>query len=314
MNKVPNCINAANCSIGIVTYLERFETYFQPLIKRLSFLFPDYDINVFINGHHDIVRQTRFLRDITAFLCPYPRIHYLTHMEHQPLARGWNWLILMSTHPWTLILNDDVYCDLEFRYHLEKLEDLPTIFTLNGSFSHFVINKEVISRVGWFDERFIGVGWEDGDMICRLAFHGIPLEDIVLRGLRNYGAEQKDAGWIKESGMIYKKYASVNLETFKKKWWHSHWSSVPQKGSFKITYHGDEWTVAPNNALGPMPCYYPISCLDVPRNPSRRPIVLGPCLVWALSFISTCLGQARRCLNPLIRYLRGVFVKKESAR
>jgi hypothetical protein len=193
----------------------------------------------------------------------------------------------MSSLPWVLILNDDIYCDLEFRYHLEKLEDLPTIFTLNGSFSHFVINKEVISRVGWFDERFIGVGWEDGDMICRLAFRGVPLEHIPLEGLRNYVAGQKDTGWAKKSTAIYHKYAGVNLEVFKKKWWHSHWSPVPQKGAFKISYCGDEWTVAPNDALGEMPFYYPLSCLEVPGNSSRRPISLGACQARALA------GQAK---------------------
>jgi hypothetical protein len=313
MTTESHCISPRNCSIGVVTYLGRFKTYFQPLIKRLAFLFPDYDITVFINGHHDIVKQTAYLRNVTAFLSAYPRVRYLINVEHQPLARGWNWLILLSSRPWVLILNDDVYCDLEFRYHMEKLTDLPAIFTINVSFSHFVINKEVISRVGWFDERFLGVGWEDADMICRLAYHGIPLEHIMLPGLRNYIAEQKDAGWEKESGMTNNKYASVNLDVFKKKWWHSHWGPVPTEGSFKLLYRDVECRVAPNDALGEMPCYYPLSCLEVPGNPSRSPLTLGTCLARVLSFISACLWQARRNLGPLVKGLRKLYAKMGSA-
>lgn len=301
MSNELNRINAATCSLGIVTYLGRFETYFQPLIKRLSLLFPDYDLNVLINGHHDIVKQTRYLRNVTAFLRAYPRVRYLTHVEHQPLARGWNWLILMSAQPRVLILNDDVYCDLEFRHHLEKLSNIPPIFTLNSSWSHFVISKEVIARVGWFDERFYGTGWEDGDMICRLALHGIPLGNFVLQGLRNYVAAADDPGWAEKSGTTHHKYASVNLETFKKKWWHSHYSEVPQKGSFKIRYHDEEWTVAPNDALGTMPCYYPLSCLETSGKPARKPFCLSAYPVRALSMISMFLGQARRNLAALVR-------------
>jgi|YelNatPaOPRAMG01_1025707.scaffolds.fasta_scaffold00559_12 hypothetical protein len=301
--KGPNRLNAATCSLGIVTYLGRFETYFQPLIKRLAFLFPDYEINVFINGHHDIVKQTGYLRRISAFLSDYPQVRYLTNVDHQPLARGWNWLILMSTRPWVLILNDDVYCDLEFRYHLEKLANIPSVFTFNFSWSHFVINKAVIFRVGWFDERFSGVGWEDGDMICRLALHGVPLEHIILPGLRNYVAEQKDAGWAKKSEISHNRYASVNLEIFKKKWWHSHWSPVPAQGSFRIAYGGDEWTVASKDALGPMPQFYPFSCLTAPGNLTKRPLSLAAYPAQVLSRASAILWQARRKVAPLIKTL-----------
>ena len=168
------------CSIGIVTYLGRFETYFKPLIRKIHFLFPDYDIIVFINGHYDTIKQIQYLKDVTYFLRKYPNIRYVTNLEHQPLARGWNWLVFMAKNQKILILNDDVSFNWEFRHNLERLPSVPDIFTLNGSWSHFVISKEIIRKVGWFDERFYGVGDEDIDYKFRLSMSEINLFDVAL--------------------------------------------------------------------------------------------------------------------------------------
>ena len=48
-------------SIGVVTYLGRFDTYFKPLLRRLNLIFPDYDIIVFLNGHHNLEKADRLL-------------------------------------------------------------------------------------------------------------------------------------------------------------------------------------------------------------------------------------------------------------
>jgi hypothetical protein len=53
-------------SIGVVTYLGRYETNFQPFMREPVSIFPDREITVFINGHYDIVQQTAYLKKITA--------------------------------------------------------------------------------------------------------------------------------------------------------------------------------------------------------------------------------------------------------
>lgn len=254
-------LTSRNCSIGIVTYLGRFAEYFQPLIRRLQSIFPDYDLNVFLNGHYDQAKQIQYLREATAFLRSYPAVRYVTNWEHQPLARGWNWLVLMARGEQVLILNDDVDFTWEFRHHLEHLRGLPGIFTLNGSFSHFVISKEIIRQVGWFDERFLGIGWEDTDYICRLAGQGIPLGDIAIPGLANYVAPQKECAWAPQSGTASGKYAQMNLELFLKKWHHSDYGPVPEEGSFKVDYFGYQWSAALIEGTEAMPQFYPLDCL-----------------------------------------------------
>jgi hypothetical protein len=294
-------------SIGIVTYLGRFESYFQPLVRKLHFLFPDYEKNVFINGHYDTVRQFQYLRDVTAFLGHYPDFRYVTNLHHQPLARGWNWLMLMSRCNQVLILNDDISFDLEFRHNLESLRLVDQVFMLNHSWSHFVINKQVIRRVGWFDERFIGVGYEDIDYVLRLGMNGVPLGNAMIHGLHNHSALQDNAGWANLSGVFQGKYASMNEEVFLKKWFRSDFGPVPQKGSFTVRYDVAEWTVALNEALEAMPEYYPLDCLDSPDKQwqtRKRPLgalIAKTCsfshsLYWRLRL--TAGGWLRRCFGP----------------
>jgi len=259
-------LTATNCSIGVVTYLGRFESYFQPLIRRLHFLFPDYDINVFINGHYDTVKQIQYLKDITCFLRKYPAIRYVTNLEHQPLARGWNWLVFMAKNDRILILNDDVSFNWEFRHNLENLPSVPHIFTLNGSWSHFVISKDIIRKVGWFDERFLGVGDEDGDYICRLAMEGLPLKNISVRRLNNYVASQEDAGWANFSNIVNEKYSQINREFFLKKWYHSAFDEVPIEGSIPLIFDGGSYRIALREGCDDMPEYYPMTVLLTERN------------------------------------------------
>jgi hypothetical protein len=253
---------AFKCSIGIVTYLGRFASYFQPLVRKLHFLFPDYEINVFINGHYDLVKQLQYLRKVTTFLRKYRNIRYVTNLHHQPLARGWNWLILMSQCDNVLILNDDVSFEPEFRYNLERLGAVPKIFMLNHAWAHFVVSKDVILRVGWFDERFLGVGDEDIDYVLRLGMKGIPLGNFSIHGLHNHWASQEDAGWSNLSEVVEGKYARMNREFFLKKWFRSDYGAVPERDSFTVRYDVAEWTVALNKDLEPMPEYYPLECLD----------------------------------------------------
>lgn len=301
-------ITASTCAIGIVTYLGRFETYFQPLIRRLHFLFPDYEINIFINGHHDICEQVRYLNKVTAFLQPYSQVRYLTHLRHQPLARAWNCLMLMSSRDRVLMLNDDVFPELEFRHRLEGLENPPDFCAINRSFSHFLISKAIIRRVGWFDERFLGIGHEDGDYLCRMASLGLAPEIIKLHGLINYVAPATKASWAKISEVVHGKYARVNFEIFKQKWWHSNYGPVPRPGSVKISYGDEEWTVAPNTALEPMPNFYPLECLDRGEAvPNRRTVGMNIAAIMArlLSFLHYLLREGKRGLGTGLRSLLG---------
>lgn len=302
-----NAINAATCSIGVVTYLGRFEISFRPLLRRLALLFPDYEINVFINGHYDIAKQVHYLMEVTRFLQQFGNVRYLTNVEHQSLARGWNWLILMSTCDNILVLNDDVIFTYEFRYNLEKLKEVPDIFLINDSWSHFVINKKVVRKVSWFDERFVGLGCEDHDYTFRLAMKGIIADTLTVPGIWNQSSPQVDPGWAKMSAVDLEvgRHTEVNRNFLKKKWYWSDYEDVPEQGSVNVWYpaYHMEWTVALKEDPGEMPHFYPLSCLDGSEN--YQPTIcqqLSACFPKGLSFLSRFFWKFRRVLRLKSRW------------
>jgi len=208
-----------NYSIGVVTYVARYEKYFIPLIKQLTSVFPDREIICTINGHPDTSLQIEYLKNVTTFLDQFPNIKYLTYETHQPIAKCWNWLILMSFSPAILILNDDIKINLLFRKDFEKcLENNKDFFIINKSWSHFLISKNIIREIGWFEERLLGSGNEDGDYINRMAIKKKKTTNELCRGIINYVAEQENAGWKNICGIAHGKYSSINKEFMIKKW------------------------------------------------------------------------------------------------
>jgi len=285
-----------NFSIGVVTYLGRFESHFRRLIRDLNFAFPDCDINVFINGHYDSVKQIEYIRKVTSFLRQYNNIKYVTHERHQPLARGWNWLVMMSGNDKILILNDDITVRPGFRYEIrDKLASSPDFFTINGSWSHFMISKEIVRKVGWFDERFIGVGDEDGDYMCRLAMYGIPIKSVAIPGIDNHVAEQNDCGWANFSSVIDGKYAQVNRDFFVKKWFHSGFEAVP-KPHFILQYKTESYEVALKEPIDEMPLYYPAGVLD---SNCKAPLPSATIRAVLAHVIGTIDAKARRAVLQL---------------
>lgn len=207
-------------SIGVVTYVARLEEFFIPLIKQLTAIFPDKEIVCVINGHPDTTLQIGYLKHVTAFLAGYPNVRYLSYESHQPLARCFNWLLMMSFAHRMLILNDDVSLNLLFRKDFEKnLKEHPDFFIINHSWSHVLISKAVVKRVGWFEERLAGTGNEDGDYRIRMEKEGLSLPEVDCKGVINYVAPQKNAGWQNISATTKdSKYSAVNRQFIEEKY------------------------------------------------------------------------------------------------
>ena len=154
-------------SIGIVTYIERFNKSFKKLAKDLSEQFPDVEKNVVLNGFPDKIRQISYIKEATKYLSELGFERVITYEEHQSLAKGWNMLVIMSDAEKVLILNDDCEIQGGFRLEFESQRGDREWLFLNESFSHFITSKSVVRKVGWFDERFAGIGHEDGDYARR---------------------------------------------------------------------------------------------------------------------------------------------------
>ncbi|MEI6835557.1 MAG: hypothetical protein WCK59_01875 [Candidatus Falkowbacteria bacterium] len=255
--------NNHNYSIGVVTYINRYHTYFKKNIESLAKYFPDKQIICIINGHPDKVRNIAYLKEITSWLSTFNNVKYVTFEDHQSLAKCWNWILLMSSTENNLFLNDDISVKQKFRQDFEShLADNLDFFAINNSFSHFLLNKKVVKKIGWFDERFLGVGYEDGDYLIRLAQGGIDLVSVTCRDIVNFIAKNYDPGFKEIStSMMNDKYSSVNGEFMRKKWFFNHLGDVDFGHDIEFFWNDQEYLVKLKDEMA-TPVFYSYELLD----------------------------------------------------
>lgn len=207
-------------SIGVVTYHARFEEYLKPLITNLTRIFPDKEIICVLNGHPEKTLQIKYLDKATEFLSQFPNVRYLAQATFQPLTRSWNQLVILSRTEKIAIISDDVFVGDIFREELEKcIDNHDTLFLINRTWCHFVISKETVRKVGWFEERFPGIGWEDNDYMFRMKMAGVPCPSEKVLGILNLSTDNdNNPGWENPKGREMK-YTSANEDYFRTKWW-----------------------------------------------------------------------------------------------
>lgn len=152
--------------IGITTFKERFDSHFVPLIKDLS----GFNVIVAVNASNKTGLDNEYRRRMLSFLSEYDNVSPIFYQEMRGLAKMWNDLVIHCPVSHMLLLNDDVRvknAKVLMRSLNETAATKSNFFLINGSFSHFVIAKHTLEDLNWFDERFLGFGEEDGDMIFR---------------------------------------------------------------------------------------------------------------------------------------------------
>lgn len=259
-----------NYTIGVVTYIKRFDKFFLPLAKELNRIFPDKQKIYILNGFYDKKMQWKYIQKVLSLkFLKNERVQIIPFEDNQSLAKCWNLSILMAPSEKILILNDDTLISPDFRYELEKKINKHDTFTINKSWSHFVISKNIVKKVGWFEERLPGVGLEDGDYLLRLAKYknikNVP-ENYILNinclGLGNIVADNKDPGWKKKSSSVDNKYCSENYKFFKQKW-------VRSKKHIKgAIFHVGSYYKQKQNMQTPL--FYPLDLLNYPKKYSTN--------------------------------------------
>jgi len=154
-------------SIGIVTCKYRYEKYFIPLLEKIKSIKPDIEIVCCVNGesHEDFDNEYR--SNILKLCSDYENVFPMIWTTFRAISKLWNTCIINATENHVLMLNDDVMINENFFNFIDQLDEDET-FTINGSWSIFMVNRKQIHDTGWFDERMLGVGNEDGDMAYRL--------------------------------------------------------------------------------------------------------------------------------------------------
>lgn len=180
-------------SIGITTFEHRFDQYFIPLLSRVREYDNETEIIVAVNGEHNKDFGEDYRKKILEFLSTRKNVYPVFFPRFRGLSKLWNTIIIHATHDHILMLNDDIM--ITKRNFIEKVKGKITqhdgkSFVINQSWSHYVINRMEIDELGYFDERLLGIGEEDGDITWRyINKYEKPLLNFKMRGIINYADE-----------------------------------------------------------------------------------------------------------------------------
>jgi hypothetical protein len=155
--------------ILITTFEKRQFTSALPLVKQIRDAGIQYPICIFLNGNlnrdHNSEARSKFLHEISKL----QDVGVITNFEMSGLARNWNLGIQILGTELTACFNDDLIVTKQFKKELDMVyeaADVAGLITIIG-FSAFVLSRKLIDKIGWFDERFLGIGDEDGDYVWR---------------------------------------------------------------------------------------------------------------------------------------------------
>lgn len=208
-----------NFSIGITTYIARYENFFKRTIRQISTLFPGTEIIVLINGYHNLDIQKKYLVKITEELKQYKNVKTISHETPVGLSKIWNEIIIHSTNEKVFILNDDIVLSPGFPKYLLTSSILShDICLINNTWSHFLISKKIIKKYGWFDERFKEIGNEDQDYEFTLLADNYKINNFGVAGIKSLSVFTEDFSFGPDVTLVNKKYTLSNLNFLNRKW------------------------------------------------------------------------------------------------
>lgn len=190
-------------SIVITTFDKRFQEFLIPLIRNIKQERPDVEIVVAANGSCNAPFNESYRRALLEFLSTQSNCFPIVFPTFQSLAKMWNRGILTATQERVLVLNDDLNIPAGSRHDFfdafeKALSTEPGTFKINGSFSHYVIRKQELIDVGFFDERLLGLGEEDGDFYWRYhERYGREIPSLSLPNIENICSDIADDGYTK---------------------------------------------------------------------------------------------------------------------
>ncbi|HIJ77957.1 MAG: hypothetical protein OEY01_01450 [Desulfobulbaceae bacterium] len=195
--EIPPPINQPEqLSIGITTFEHRFKEYFIPLLTTIRKFDPDIEVIVSINGEHNLPFNEDYRKQILSFLATQRRVFPIFFPQFRGVSKLWNTIVIHASNNNILLLNDDIAITNPNFPRIIKgciKKNRHKSFTVNNSFSHFVIARDELDTIGYFDEKLLGIGEEDGDFVWRyMKQYGEPLPNFELDCFKNFAAKTSD--------------------------------------------------------------------------------------------------------------------------
>jgi hypothetical protein len=201
--------------IVIVTFEARQFTRAISLIKQIRLSGVTEPIALVVNGNFHAAFDPKLRQELYLTLASTPNVFPIFIRKFHGLSHNWNLGIRLLGCETTLVLNDDLWVNISnFKAKLYRIlngSSARSLVTINRSFSHFLIRDSALKLIGWFDERFVGIGEEDGDYYLRysLRFSEPPLDfhtnSIVHFNDSDSGAERKGVSKYSLANLVYSK-------------------------------------------------------------------------------------------------------------
>lgn len=210
-------------TIGITTFLNRYELFFKPLVRKLMFLFPESRIIVAANGSVLRDKQQEYIVSLKEFCSHFRNIELITYEQPMGLSHLWNRIIKKAVDDSVMMLNDDLRLRTGFGKFIERSGILrEELATINSSWSHFLISQEFYTLVGEFDEELREIGGEDDDYLARLVMRGLRPADFTFKGIARSRKRRNRVPDINSYGKDMTKedggYSTYNIGYLRRKW------------------------------------------------------------------------------------------------
>lgn len=182
----------SNITVSLVTFKER-RFLINKLIPRLRKFIPDtVDIVLAVNGNYEEPMSDDYRIEMLNLCKEYKNVYPLVCPDFMSLSKLWNTLVLFSKTEYNFIMTDDLVIDndavlTEVEKYIQQTGEM--FFTINNGFSHFVLTKTFLHQIGYFDERLLAYGEEDGDLVHRyIKMFGRNVPTLSIPGFYNGAA------------------------------------------------------------------------------------------------------------------------------
>jgi hypothetical protein len=185
-------MNISDLSICLVTFRQRRELV-KSLIETIRRYSPyEIDIILAVNGNINEQMSDDYRLEMLDLSKQYKNIYPIVCSDFMSLSKLWNTLIIFSKTEYNFVMTDDLYLNNPniFNEVLNIINETGEgFFTINNGFSHFVTSKDFMNEIGYFDERLLAYGEEDGDLVHRyIKMYNKNVPNFLIRGLRNLAA------------------------------------------------------------------------------------------------------------------------------
>ncbi len=169
-------------SIGITTFRNRLNDV-KKQISDIRGFDKNIDILLAVNTNFGEKMPESYRKDLLQFCSQQDRVYPLMFPRFTGLAKMWNNLIVHCSTTHIFLMNDDIsYSNPMILFELISHIQTKEIFEVNWGFGTFVISKKLAHEIGYFDERLIAYGEEDGDFMRR---YGKPIDKVPIPGITN---------------------------------------------------------------------------------------------------------------------------------